>query len=356
MGKNQLPGTQEVIFASSNRSASRRITSLLKEKMIRKIAPRIYTSNLSEEPSTIIKRNWYRILASQYPDALLSHRSALEFKPTPGGHIFLTYTYTENIRLPGMTIHFLKGPGRIEGDNLFFENLYASQEARAYLENLQETRKKGETSKCLALPELEEKFEAIIRVRGEQGLNTLRDKAREIAPVMGMLKEFKKLNRLISDLLATGKVKNLTSPAAKARALGEPFDPDRIKLFEILYNDLAGKIFPSFEDRNTSNNAYNTFAFFESYFSNYIEGTEFTVSEAKDIITSQTPMPARDEDSHDILGTYRIADPFITMLVKIYQFSAALHDESINSMEQHLMECDAFKEPTEGKLKILPPK
>jgi hypothetical protein len=36
------------------------------------------------------------------------------------------------------------------------------------------------------------------------------------------------------------------------------------------------------------------------------EGTEFTAEEAKEIITTETPIPARDEDSHDILGTYRI--------------------------------------------------
>lgn len=48
------------------------------------------------------------------------------------------------------------------------------------------------------------------------------------------------------------------------------------------------------------------FAFFESYFSNYIEGTEFIVDEAKEIIDSGLPKPRRDEDSHDILGTYRV--------------------------------------------------
>ena len=31
-----------------------------------------------------------------------------------------------------------------------------------------------------------------------------------------------------------------------------------------------------------------------------------TVEEAKEIIETETPLPARDEDSHDILGTYRI--------------------------------------------------
>jgi hypothetical protein len=240
-----------------------------------------------------------------FPNALLSHRSALEFKPTSEGHIFLTYSYTSNVSLQGLTVHLLKGSKPIEGDNLFFENLFASQEARAFLESLQETRKKDEESKSLPVSEIEERLEVIIRARGEQGLNTLRDKAREISTGLQMEKEFKKLNQLISDLLATGKSKNLTSSAAVARSRGEPFDPARIKLFESLYEELAGKVFPEYKVSD-SLNQYKTFAFFEGYFSNYIEGTEFTVSEAKEIILTETPLPVRDEDSHDILGTYRI--------------------------------------------------
>ncbi len=305
MGK--IPSrVQEMIFGSSDKTESKKIASLLKEEKIRKIAPRIYTSNLEDEPAAIIKRNWYHILGNQYPNAILSHRSALEYKPTKNGHVFLTYTYTENVELPGLTIHLLKGLPKIEGDTPFFDNLYVSQEARALLENMQPTRKQGEESKAISLKELEERLESIIRARGERSLNTIRDQAKAIAEHLGFQKEFKKLNQLISDLLATGESKNFTSTAAIARAMGEPLDPDRINLFETLYGELARKVFPERPDRNTSNGSYKTFAFFEGYFSNYIEGTEFTIDEAKEIINTQTPLPARDEDSHDILGTYQI--------------------------------------------------
>lgn len=346
MGKTPPSKIQEIIFASSEKNESRRITALLKEKSIRKIASRIYTSNLEEEPTVIIKRNWYRILAHLFPNALLSHRSALEFKPTSLGHIFLTYSYTSNVSLPGLTVHLLKGPGPIEGDNPFFENLFASQEARAFLENLQETRKEGEESKSLSISEIEEKLEALIRARGENGLNALRDKAREISVGLEMQKEFKKLNRLISDLLTTGKPKNLTSPVAVARSLGEPFDPPRIRLFEGLYEELAGKVFPEYKV-STSLNNYKTVAFFEGYFSNYIEGTEFTVDEAKEIILTETPLPARDEDSHDILGTYRIVSDKKEMAV-----CPATADEFLDLMRgRHavLLQSRTSKRPGEFK-------
>lgn len=495
MGKIPPSKVQEIVFASSDKAESKRITALLKEKQIRKIAPRVYTSSLSDEPAAIIKRNWFHILSALYPDALLSHRSALEFLPTPQGHIFLTYTYTEKIQLPGLTIQFLKGPQKIEGDNAFFGNLHASQEARAFLENLQISRRKAAESKTLTRSQIEERLEAIIRTRGENGLNELREKAKRISKPLGMQEEFKKLNDLISDLLSTGKsnpdiYRGLTTPAAIARSLGEPLDPDRIKLFESLYEALAGKTFPRNPDKNKALKSYKTFAFFEGYFSNFIEGTEFTVEEAREIIETETPLPARDEDSHDILGTYRIvsdkkemstcpsnanefldimrrrhaillqsriskkpgefkdknnragntefvdkllvvgtlkkgfewysllqepfakavymmfivsevhpfldgngriarvmmnaelsakglskiiiptvyredymgalrkltrqriADAYVRMVLRAYEFSSTLHDESIDEMEKYLIKCDAFKEPKEGKLKI----
>jgi hypothetical protein len=491
MGKILPSKVQEIIFASSDKKESRRITELLKQKLIRKIAPRIYTSNFEEEPNLIIRRNWYRILANQFPKALLSHRSALEFKPTSEGHIFLTYSYTANVSIPGLTIHLLKGPIPIEGDAPFFENLMASQEARAFLENLQETRKEGEESKTLPRSLIEEKLETIIRARGEHALNVLRDKASDISQGLEMQKEFKKLNQLISALLTTGKAKNLTSPVAVARSLGEPVDPARIKVFESLYEELAGNVYPECKISPAPNH-YKTFAFFEGYFSNYIEGTEFTVSEAMEIVRTASPLPARDEDSHDILGTYRIvsdkkemslcpstadeflglmrdrhavllqsrkakkpgefkdrnnragntefvdwslvngtlkkgfewysllkdrfakavymmfmisevhpfldgngriarvmmnaelsskglvkiivptvfrddymgalrkltrqqiADPFIRMMLRAYEFSATLKQETLDEMEQYLVSCDAFKKPNEGKLKFEP--
>ena len=52
--------------------------------------------------------------------------------------------------------------------------------------------------------------------------------------------------------------------------------------------------------------AFRNFAFFESYFSNYIEGTEFEIEDARQIIETGQPMSARNADSHDVLGTFQI--------------------------------------------------
>ncbi len=297
---------KEVIFSSSDSKTSKQISKLEKEGKIRKISPRVYTSNFNEPDETIFRRNLFSILGNLYPGAVLSHRSAFEFEPTQAGFIFLTYKYTKKVSLPGITVSFIEGPGSIPGDNQISDGLYVSQKPRAFLENLQLTRNSGATSKCLTLPEIEEKLEQVIRVNGEPEINSLRDAAKKIATKLGMQKEFAGLNKIISALLTTQSSKILSSPLAKARAFGFPYDPDRIQLFEELFRALQKQEFRNRPDKNTSAKSFRNFAFFESYFSNYIEGTEFKVEEAKEIVRNNKPIPTRPEDSHDVLGTYQI--------------------------------------------------
>jgi hypothetical protein len=295
---------QEIIIATKQRS--KEIAKLKDQGLVRKIAPRVYTSSLDEAPENTVRRNWYRLVSDLFPDAFLSHRSALERMPTPAGHLYFTRSYKGIVELPGLVLHFIKGPESLDDDMPFFGNLKASGLARAYLENLQRTKGSGEESKTISREQLEEKIEAYLRVKGEGAVNQIRDRAKEIAPILNMQKELIDLNQLITDLLGTGLSKNLVSSVAKARVLGEPVDPDRIQLFESVYEELVKKDYPDYPDQNKSIQSYQNFAFFESYFSNYIEGTEFTVDEARQIITTATPLAARDEDSHDVLGTYQI--------------------------------------------------
>ncbi len=306
MENNSPIHLQEVIFGSSDSSISKKISKLEKEGIIRKIAPRLYSSNLHDSPEEIVRRNLFSILGHLFPGAVLSHRSAFEFEPTSTGQLFLTYKYTRKARLPGISIRFLEGSGPVEGDMPLSGELYTSQRERAFLENLQTSRKSGPDSKTLTFPEIEERLEQIVRVNGTEELNIVRDKARLISERSGMQKEFLKLNKIISALLTTHPSKILKSPVAAARAFGVPYDPYRLELFEILFRELSRQEFKYREEMNTGNKAFRNFAFFESYFSNYIEGTVFGVDEAKQIIETQKPLPTREDDSHDVLGTYQI--------------------------------------------------
>jgi Fic family protein len=68
-------------------------------------------------------------------------------------------------------------------------------------------------------------------------------------------------------------------------------------------------------EKNITPKSFRNFAFFESYFSNYIEGTVFEIDEAKQIIETNKPLAARNQDSHDVLGTYQLVSNRMEMAI-----------------------------------------
>lgn len=298
--------TKEIIFSSSDPTVSRQISLLGKNSKLRKIAPRIYTSNMIDSSENIVRRNLIDILAWRYPGAVISHRSAKELRPTATGDFFLTSTQSRRITdLPGITINLQKGAGALEGD-MPYNGLFIAGEYRWMLENMQISRKSTDESKVLPVTVIEDKLEKILLLGGENRLNEYRDHLRDTAKELEMEKEFERISKIISALLATHSSDVLTSSSAKAMSAGMPYDAGRGELFEILFEAVKNRYFIHRTNRNRDEESFRLFSFFESYFSNYIEGTEFEIEEAKQIVDSGIPIPRRDEDSHDILGTFRI--------------------------------------------------
>jgi Fic family protein len=131
-----------------------------------------------------------------------------------------------------------------------------------------------------------------------------------------------------------------------ARALGNPYDKHRLELFEKLFVALQ-QPYKDRKDINTDTIAFRNFAFFEAYFSNYIEGTIFEIEEAKSIIQTETPIPNRDEDSHDILGTYKLVSN-----QKEMQTTPSNPDELLNILQyrhQILLAARTSKKPGQFK-------
>ena len=297
----------EILFGSANPAESKRIQQLVRKGLAYKIAPRVYTTNLADNTHAIVKRNWFRIIAHLYPGAVLSHRSALECKPTPTGHIFITHGYTKMVELPGLTIHLLKGRGAILDDRPFFEQLYRSQDARAFLENCTNSRKSEEAAKSLKTAEISQKLTDLLQIHSESALIRLKEQAKVLAPMLGLEKELTVLTKLINAVQQQA-LGSTTNPSSGLNLyLGKPFHLPSIKLLEELYGHLAGNNYPQYPDQNLSTATFQHFAFFESYFSQFIDGNEFELSEARHIIETGTVMGGRKEDGEDLLHTYQLA-------------------------------------------------
>ena len=261
---------------------------------------------MKDAASSIISRNSYYIIGEFFPGAVISHRSALEGGVSREGTIFLTYKYTKKISLPGLTVRLLAGKGAQPGDSPFMDKLFIASRPRALLENLQISRSKGSEKKTLSRARIEDLLDKFCNVYGKEELNKLRDQAQQLAKPMHLEKELRILKQLIGSILGSQPANLLQSEIARARAKGQPYDAARLELFSKLIAALTNKILSSQKDNIHSILELHNLAFFEAYFSNYIEGTEFEVDEAAEIVFHNKLIPNRPEDSHDILSTFQI--------------------------------------------------
>ena len=293
--------TMPEVFVSNAEIASQ-VYKELKKGHLRKLGSRVYTTNLKEPAELLVKRHLWLIVKELFPDAVIVDRTALEHRPSSDGSIFIVSKKTRAVFLPGLSIHPRKGHGPLKEDRPFIEKLYLSCPPRAYLENLCKRRsKKGAITRTLSREEIERKLEMLLQGAGSESLQQLRDEAKIIAPILGRKKEWKVLNELIGTLLGTHQLQ-LRSQVAIARTQGLPYDPKRLDLFQQFYESLINTTTPL----RKSSNAGSSLPFFDAYFSNFIEGTEFQVTEAFGIIFEGVIPINRPKDAHDILGTYQI--------------------------------------------------
>jgi len=305
--EKSLQPTPEIVL--STRETSYRISREVTAGRLKKIAPRLYTSRVKEAPHKVIRRNLWDVIGLLFPDAVISQRTALELQPARDGSVFLTGRYPRRVRLPGVTVRVIRGAGAIEGDVRFGNALWLPSPARAYLENLKPSRRRNGAAPVLPRAELEDRLERLLRVSGEEKLNALRDAAKRIAPTLGFADELAKFDKIIGRLLGS-RTGRLSGAAAVARAAGLPYDADRLPLFDALIRELRDWPVVERPGRSADGSAFDNEAFFDAYFSNYIEGTEFEVDEALSIVFESRIPEKRPKDAHDILGTYRLlSDP-----------------------------------------------
>lgn len=221
---------------------------------------------------------------------------------------------TRSVALPGLTLKLLHGPAHVAAEGLARDmplaGLFLASEPRRLLENLQLAR--GARRKALGAGWVEAQLERTAQAHGIGYLNALRDAARELVEQwvehFTWQAEFARLDSLIGALLGSRAATHLETPAGRARAEGQPYDSARLPLFDALFAQLNREPWEEFGERVSGNDAARAnFAFFESYFSNYIEGTTFTVEEARDIVFRGRVIEARPADAHDVLGTFQAA-------------------------------------------------
>jgi hypothetical protein len=299
--KSSFLNEPEVFRPDDPAAASR----ALRRGELRRLARGLYTTNLEEPAERLLRRRWIDVATLYFPGAVIIDRSAIEARPAADGSLFLDSgprpAHPTAVKLPGLHLRPRAGAGPMEGD-MPFGGLFRSGDARTGLDNMRASRARGGVARTVSSAELEEWLERIARNRGEEDLLRIRDEARALAPLLGAEEQQGRLDRLIAALLGTGEARLATDPG-RARGRREPFDAARVGLFEVLHGALAGYIAPRRPEPADPN---RVFAFYEAYFSNFIEGTEFEVEEAREIVFEGVIPGERPEDAHDVLGTFGV--------------------------------------------------
>jgi hypothetical protein len=295
-------GWPEVVISTAERR--REINDAVRRGQLRPIASRIYTSNRRGEPADLIRRHWPTVASTFFPRAVVTDRSAADPGLIVDGNLFLAHEGPDReILLPGLAFRARRGPGPLPSDIRFGDReIYRASDARLLVENMLPSRSRATIRRRLNQREVEEYLDRLIRTAGETRLKQLADEVPNVAQQLGLEREGNRALALVGEFLGTHSL-DAKSRVLRARVQGQPFDPDRLDLLSALANHLLSANLP----RIAADPARQPeFPFFEAYFSNFIEGTEFEVDEAKRIVETGEIPETRPKDAHDILGTYAI--------------------------------------------------
>ena len=294
-----------LVLAREDKTQARKLQRLAAAGSLRRIYAGVYTDDLAQPLQSVVRRELFALCSLVAPNSIISHRSALQGgRPTAAGTLFLTGANRRDFELPGLKLRMVKGAGPLDSDiriPTFTGDAFISSQARALLENLTSSRGDPAERRTLGTEGVEDWLARFVSRDIGGATNKIRDAARSISAPLGLESEFKQLDRIIGTLLGTQRA-HLTAPTARARAAGKPYDDARVTLFQALAAELqTNPLQAPLVDPNIDSNLQ---AFIETYFSNYIEGTEFGIEEAHDIVVQGRPLKYREDDSHDILGTY----------------------------------------------------
>jgi hypothetical protein len=330
---------------TEQRAVQRRVVS----GELNRVRSGIATPLPEAEWPALFRREKVRVLAALFPKAVVSYRSA--FDGMVGSTIYLTAGYARAVELPGLKVVLSGGHGPVDGDTqIQGRELYFPSRERMLLDAMAPAPREDDPaySRKVTAEEIEERLISICDSRGEASFLQLRDRVRGVGELLGTPKSrMEELDRLMGAILGTRPDRKMATSKGAGRARG--YDAPRMDLFHKLVQVLKVKELARFADVAPTDPATTNFAFLESYFSNFIEGTEFEIGEARAIALEGKISELRPKDSHDIKGVFDQArDPAWRArgITEIKAFEETLR-------ERHALMMAARPEVLPGEFKVV---
>jgi hypothetical protein len=289
-------------------ASAAKLSRATRDGVIRRLARGLYSADLRADPAELVARNRWAVVAKLVPDALIADRSAATGgSPAAGILTIISSGRKEDLALPGLVIAPRPGPGPLADDLSWAEGLHLTSDARTLVDNLAVSRGRGRVARTLSRSELENWLVRTAQRRPDGWLLALRARALEICDELGVPERRSPVEDIVGVSAGTREGRGGPGHLLAARAAGHEYDPDRVARFDELASFLAA-IPPGLDVPPAlpalASEPETSLPFFEAYFSNFIEGTEFSVDEAEAIVVSGEVPIERPDDAHDILGTF----------------------------------------------------
>lgn len=301
------PAGTLVVATSRNKASLSRQT---KAGRALRLAPSLYVLDATLPPESVAYHHRFSLIAHYWPGAVLCDRTALAGGEPYEGWMYIAHpepARRQDLRVPGLTISVRIGPGQLPGDMSIPAGLFLSGQARQLVENVSVAGRPpvGRPPRQAGTTAVEDRIDEIARVAGPGRIRNLLAQLDVIAPFLpaGAVTF---VRRHLVAVLGTITGAPAASVRLRARLAGEPYDAHRLDMF-IGLADLLETTAPIPRPALGPPSRWEWEAFFEAYFSNFIEGTEFGVEEARRIAVEGEISAARPEDAHDVAATYRIA-------------------------------------------------
>ena len=296
----------EIVF-SGDQPASTISARVARGELVR-LATGVYTSSVVSPPDQVVRSNWPMIVGRLFPEATITDRSARTGAPVDGV-LYLTHdARPRDLKLPGLKVRARRGARPQPGDAPYPGGLHLASKARGLAENCLPSRSRGvNRRRTFDERELGDWIDYIRQNEGAEEIRSYRHAADAMADRLGVSPDgLATIKSLIGVALGTQEGENTKSRALASRRAGRPIDQVRIRKLETLADALSRSA-PQSRPVDTSDpERYRYLPFFEAYFSNFIEGTEFEVGEARQIVFDAMIPVDRPRDAHDVVGTYRV--------------------------------------------------
>lgn len=274
-----------------------------------KLSAGVYVLDATLPPSDLARRHLWDIVAHFWPGAVLCDRSALN--GGSGDWVFVCHPdppRAADLRLPGVTVTCRIGAGPLPGDRGWPGNLFMSGVARGLVENADTSGRPAKARPHRSLG-LEAVGDVIDGLAGAGRPGQVMAALTELDLIRGSFEpaRVERVRALLSAALGTADDVQIGSARLAARVAGRPYDGARSDLFERFRVELDS-LAPSVRPVLGPESRRGWLTFFEAYFSNYIEGTVFSVEEARAIAIDDRLPADRPADAHDVSATYRIVN------------------------------------------------